>query len=218
MTAKKWIDLTPFVDLSTFPWLSIPYGIAKSERRLATFTDDAHQQIGYDAKRFKDREEWRWYNTIAKGIPVNGFVVPLNEAQDIDGWENKTDDPIWVANKNMDNFSLLQDWIGRQQCFTHTGRQLFFIQFNGQATTKHVDLRLNEESSDWRKDPVEFIWLSVFKNGKRMIIDGELVDSQCIWFNNSIPHWTEMADQVKWSFRVEGKFTEAFKHKIGWYA
>lgn len=215
---KKWIDLSKHLQMDMFPWLSIPYGIAKSERMLATFTYDAHQQIGYDASRFKTREEWRWYNTIAKGIPVNGFIVPLNEAQDISGWENRTDEPIWTANKSMAHFSLLQDWINRQNCFKHTGRQLFFIQFNGHATVPHVDIKLNTEESGWRKDPIEFIWLSVFKNGKRMVIDGERVDSQCIWFDNTIPHWTEPSDTVKWSFRVEGKFTDEFKNRIGWEA
>lgn len=210
---KKWIDLSKHVDLGTFPWLSIPYGIARSERILATFTDDAHQQIGYNGKRFKTREEWRWYNTIAKGIPVNGFIVPLNEAQDIPNWEFHTDEPVWTACKSMDNFALLQDWIHRQDIFKSTGRQLFFIQFNGHATPPHVDIK---QDNDHRKDPVEFLWLSVFKNGKRMIIDGERVDSQCIWFNNSVPHWTEVSDQVKWSYRVEGKFTDNFKQRIGW--
>lgn len=210
---KKWIDLSKHIDLVTFPWLSIPYGIARSERILATFTGDAHQQIGYNPNKFRTREEWRWYNTIARGIPVNGFIVPLNEAQDIPNWEFYTDEPIWTSCKNMENFALLQDWINRQQCFKATGRQLFFIQLNGHATTPHVDIEANNE---FREDPVEFIWLSVLKNGKRMIIDGERVDSQCIWFNNSLPHWTETSDQVKWSYRVEGKFTDEFKQRIGW--
>jgi hypothetical protein len=215
MAAKKWIDLRQHLDLVTFPWLSIGYGIARSERRLATFTDDEHQQIGYDAGRFKDREEWRWYNTITKGIPVNGFIVPLNEAQDITGWENRTDEPVWVANKSMKHFEALQDWVQRMRCFQTTGRQVFFIQFNGHQTTPHVDIKLNTEESGWRKEPIEFIWLSTKVDGKRMVIDGTKVDSQCIWFDNTIPHWTEKADRTRWSYRIEGKFTDEFKRKIG---
>jgi hypothetical protein len=212
-------DLTAHPSLKDFPWESVYEGLAKSRKTLTTFYGDLNSTKFTHTldNRWADRDQWRWYNALRHGINVEGFNVnvtslPASLMHHSQHWWARSHEPIWEPTDNTKHFVDLQSWIRGSGIFEHTGRQTFFVQLRGQGSMTHTDFN-PEAVPEHLRTPGEFIWITPPEMPKRLLVSGEPAP-WCCWFNHFEPHGCPPESETRWSLRVDGKFTKAFKDEF----
>jgi hypothetical protein len=217
---KDFYNLDGLINLSNFPWDEVHSGLAKSRKSASIFyqhegalTQQLKLHLNADYNKLT-AEQKVWYRAISGVKPLKGMDVLLSEPRSWEGAWYKIDSAVWWRkNSNAVNFPKLFNWIQNCDVFTETGRVIFFIQLQGQCTPPHID-------EDRKKIPAEhanqkeFIWLTPPSNPKKLLIDG-VHAGNVVWFNNYIKHETVAEHNVRWSLRIDGKFTSHFKKRLG---
>lgn len=204
---KDFYDLRSVLNMSTFPWFEIPVGIAKSSKKASVF-------YGHTGKvRGLTPEQNTWYATIANGAAFKGLDILLTTATTWDdAWYKLGHSEHWNNTANMRHFPMLQSWVRNANIFEEIGRQIIFIQFQNSSTPRHVDQDINLAPVEYRKNH-EFIWITSEANGKKLFVNDIQVPN-IVWFNSYEEHYTLPDDGLRWSLRIDGKFTKEFKEKI----
>jgi hypothetical protein len=204
-------DFTSAPMLQSFPWEETFVGLARANKTITTFYGDEHsKRHDTNDQRWKDRNEWRWYNVLRDGLTVEGFNVNVTSFIG-EHWWARIHEPVWLETVNAQYFDPLLQWITDSGIFNHTGRILFFIQLQNQGSPQHIDFDVERVPQHLRQ-PSEFLWLTPPTNPKKLLVDGELAPWAC-WFNHFKPHGTVAQDRPQWSLRVDGKFTDEFRNQ-----
>lgn len=207
---KDFYNLDSIVDLSGFPWEEIHTGLPKCKKNASIFY--GHDTIEDSAKSLTP-EQRVWFRTLKYGQPLKGLDVLLTNPQAWPGHWYRIDDPTyWHPTPDMQHFPQLTKWIQTSGIFTGTGRQIFFIQLQHQCTPPHIDEDRSKIPSGYGNQR-EFIWITSPINGKKLLVNG-VQTSNITWFNNYVEHQTLPEPEVRWSLRIDGKFTPEFKNKI----
>lgn len=208
---KNIVDFTSHESLKTFPWESVYEGLARAEKTITTFYGDEHSKR-HDTNdgRWKNRNEWRWYNVLKSGLNVEGFNVNLNSFLG-DYWWARIHEPVWVPTNNFKLFNPLIHWISSSGIFKHTGRILFFIQLANQGSPNHIDFDVLKVPENLRK-PSDFLWITPPDNPKTLTINGEQAPWAC-WFNHFLHHGSAPKDIPQWSLRIDGEFSQIFRRQ-----
>ena len=214
--SNRIFDFTSWPALQTFPWEEVYVGLAKAKKTVTTFYGDVHstQYAHTHDERWSDRDQWRWYNSLRHGVNVEGFnvnvtVLPPRLMTWREQWWARSHEPIWEPTDNYKHFAALQQWLAGAGIFQHTGRQTFFIQIAGQGSPTHTDFDPLKVDVGLRK-PGEFIWLTPPERPKKLHVNGEPAP-WCCWFNHFDPHGSSPEQDTRWSLRVDGVFTDAFR-------
>lgn len=209
------VDLTTAPQLSSFPFQDVVEGLARARKTVTTFYGDVHstQYTSTADARWTDKDQWRWYNALAHGANVEGFNVNLTACKTMAfsdyWWARSHQGDRWAPTDNMRFFGKLQSWLKGSGIFSETGRQVFFIQLNGQHSPIHTDfdpLKVPEEL----RAPGEFIWLTPPDRPKTLTVGGQAAP-WCCWFDHFVPHGTSPEADTRWSLRVDGVFAKEFR-------
>lgn len=210
-------DFTGVPALSAFPWESVYDGLARSKKTVTTFYGDVHStKFTHTARRgWADRDQWRWFNALRHGVGVEGFNVGLTGCVKMEygdhWWARSHQADFWRPTDDMRHFAALQEWLRHSGIFESTGRQVFFIQINGQHSPVHTDFDPAGVPEELRA-PGEFIWLTPPDRPKQLKVSGVEVP-WCCWFNHFDPHGSDPATDTRWSLRIDGVFTQEFRNK-----
>lgn len=204
---KDSYDLTSIANVESFPWDEIPTGIARSTKKASIF-------YGYNFVESKlTREQQMWRDAIVQGLPLKGLDILLTSAKNWKGsWYRLGIEKDWAPTENLQHFPRLQQWLKASNIFKEIGRQIVFIQLQNTSTPRHVDQQLNDAPEEYRAQP-EFIWITSPNLGKRLFINDVEV-SHITWFNSYLEHYTLPDSGLRWSIRVDGKFTDEFKKEL----
>lgn len=217
---KNFHNLEGLIDLSTFPWIEVYSGLAKSHKNASIFyghDKTAGQDLNLlaeDSYTNLTPEQRVWYRAVGGGHPLKGLDILLTTPKSWAGAWYRIDEPDWWSkNGNAAHFPTLLEWINKINVFSGTGRIIFFIQLQGQNTPPHVDEDQNNIPEGYSRQK-EFLWLTPPTNPKKLLIDG-VHAGNLVWFNNYTTHETVAEDNVRWSLRIDGKFTSEFKNRLG---
>jgi hypothetical protein len=204
---KDFYDLRSVLDMSAFPWSEIPVGIAKSNKKASIFYGHTSNTGGLTP------EQNTWYASITNGTALNGLDILLTSATTwADAWYKLGHRDHWTETVNIQYFPALQNWICNSNIFEETGRQIIFIQLQHSSTPRHVDQDINLAPVEYRKNQ-EFIWITSETNGKKLFVNNIQVPN-VVWFNSYQEHYTLPDNGLRWSLRIDGKFTKEFKEKV----
>jgi hypothetical protein len=206
---KDLYDLSMIIPVETIPWEEFYTGIAKSIKRGVPF-------YGYndDIVTGFNREQSEWYKSIKYGDNLKGLAVSLRFPKNPkSAWYTLGESKNWYETENYKNFPELIKWINDSRIFTETGRILFFIQLIGTQTPPHIDMDLSKAPIEYQKR-TEFIWLTDPNNSKQLLVNGNPAGNFA-WFDNYQTHETLSTNTTKFSLRIDGKFTDEFKKKLG---
>lgn len=209
---KNVYDLSRVLPMYSFPFKEIILGASKSSKSASIFYGITDRIEGYS------REETTWIRALAEAEPLKGMDILLTKPTDPDRWNESWyrlgDESYWEPNSNMKYFPELQHWIASTRVFEQVGRQIVFIQMQGSNTPEHVDQEAVNAPDGTVIEPPEFLWITSAKIGKKLVVDGKIVDTNVCWFNSYTPHQTLPSDGLRWSLRIDGKFTAEFKNKL----
>lgn len=208
---KDLYDLSMIIPTETIPWEEFYTGIAKSAKNGVPF-------YGYndDIVTGFNREQAEWYKSIKYGDNLKGLAVSLRFPKNPkSAWYTLGESKNWYETESYKNFPELIKWINNSNIFTETGRILFFIQLIGTQTPPHIDMDLSKAPLEYQKR-TEFIWLTDPNNPKQLLVNGKPAGNFA-WFDNFKTHETLPTTTTKFSLRIDGKFTEEFKKKLGIY-
>lgn len=204
---KDFYDLRSKIDMSLFPWAEIHTGIAKSHKKASVFYGFSGRDRGLTP------EQNTWYESITNGHALKGMDILLTSAKAWeDAWYKLGQGDHWTETANMQYFPALQNCIRNTGVFEQTGRQIIFIQLQNSNTPKHVDNNIDLVPAEYRKNP-EFVWITSESNGKKLFVNDCQVPN-VVWFNSYQPHYTIPEPGLRWSLRIDGKFTKEFKEKL----
>jgi hypothetical protein len=204
---KDIYDLRSIVNTAVFPWNEIPIGIAKSVKKASIFY--GHNSASNDLTM----EQQEWHRAITEGKPIKGLDILLTQAKTWhDAWYKLGQADHWTPTPNIQYFPKVQQWLKENNIFKETGRQIVFIQLQNASTPRHVDQDLNNAPEEFRT-PSEFIWITADRLGKRLFVN-DVEAPHITWFNSYIEHYTLPENGLRWSIRIDGKFTEEFKKKL----
>lgn len=206
---KDFYNLSSIVPVESFPWDSVLKGIAKSNKKASVF----YGYTSNDIETGLTKEQTQWYKSLKEGNSILGLDILLTTAKTWhDAWYRLTDKTHWVPTAELNNFPELIQWIRDAKIFKETGRIIFFIQLPFCNTPKHVDQNFEQIPDPYKVDP-EFLWITQPTNGKELLVNGIKTD-YVTWFNSYTTHETLPAPGLRWSLRIDGKFTDEFKQKI----
>jgi hypothetical protein len=204
---KDIYDLTGILNTNLFPWSEIPVGIARSVKKASIFY--GHNSIESDLTM----EQQVWHNAITASKPIKGLDILLTQAKSWhDAWYKLGHADHWIETDNFKHFPRLQKWLTANKIFKEIGRQIVFIQLQNAGTPRHVDQDLNDAPEEFRQ-PSEFIWITSPNQGKKLFVNN-VQTPHITWFNSYTEHYTQPEDGIRWSIRIDGKFTEEFKKKL----
>lgn len=206
---NDFYDLSTLLPIDKIPWEEIYTGIAKSTKQGVPFYGyNDHIISGFN------REETEWYHSIKFGDNLKGLAVILRLPRNSkSAWYTLGEHNNWYETANYKHFHELIKWVNDSNIFTETGRIIFFIQLIGTQTPRHIDMDLSKAPIEYQKR-TEFIWLTDPNNPKQLLVNGNPAGN-FTWFNNYAPHETLPSSTTKFSLRIDGKFTEEFKKKLG---
>lgn len=203
-------DLTSLIPMEDFPWQEVVLGASKSTKKASIFYG-----IGKNEHQLTP-EQTTWYAALNEGTALKGLDILLTQPRDQskwnDAWYQLGSSDFWEPSSNMQHFPSLQSWINSINVFAETGRQIIFIQLQNQSTPPHVDQDPRRAPPGYQ-DPTEFLWITSARGGKQLIVHGQTAPHVC-WFNSYVSHHTLAAPGLRWSLRIDGRFTEQFKEKL----
>jgi hypothetical protein len=208
---RDFYNLETIVDLTQFPWDEMYVGIAKCKKNASIF-------YGHESQEWANfnltSEQGTWFNSIKYGTPLKGLDILLTNPIRWPGhWYQLDIDTFWKPVPNIEYFPKLQEWIKNSGVFMGTGRQIIFIQLQNQCTPPHIDQDVSKIPPGFSHER-EFLWITPRDGGKKLLVNG-VQTGHITWFNNYQRHETIPEPDVRWSLRIDGKFTDEFKNKIG---
>lgn len=212
---KDYYNLDAHIPLKNFPWQEVYIGIAKSKKNASIFyghdaTESSTIPVDYMNDYASLSPEQRvWYRSAHTGMPLKGLDILLTHPVSWQGSWYRIDDPeYWKPTPDHANFKNLINWINNSGIFSGTGRIIFFIQLQHQHTPPHKDEN-PENIPEGYSQHREFIWLTPPHNPKKLLVNGKSVGNVA-WFNSYETHETIAEDNIRWSLRIDGKFSSAF--------
>lgn len=136
------------------------------------------------------------------------------------GWQSRFQEKQWTP--DSENFPNLKKWIEKlieDRVFQHLGRIIFFKAEHDVIMPKHRDLILPHET-EYTDHRHEFIHIRSTMDKKFYIWDNDIdvyhyVNCYSCFFNDQDWHGGEANDRQTFSLRIDGRFTDEFRQKIG---
>jgi hypothetical protein len=202
-------NLSAMVPMETFPWEEVLVGLSKANRKASVFYGHSDNKI----QPGLTKEQTQWYTAFKSGNSILGLDILLTTAKTWnDAWYRLSDKDHWTATPEIQHFPKLVEWIKESKVFQNTGRIIFFIQLPFCNSPKHVDEDFDRIPEPYKQHP-EFLWITQSTNGKELLVNGVKTD-YVTWFNSYTTHETLPAPGLRWSLRIDGKFTDEFKKRI----
>lgn len=192
------------VDQHELEMQAFRHGVAGTER-----LQEAAKDMTFDQRRR--------YLKLRYGVFNAGQSVYLR-APNIGYYENIDVAAANSPTANIQNFEFMYPWF-RALPFKEVGRILFFLNEHKCPVVEHSDLV--SVGAGEVKHGYEFVWLRPQLYSKPFYVLNEktgerhYVKGQSAWFNSFDVHGAEAVDTMTWTLRVDGKFTDAFKEKLG---
>ena len=151
------------------------------------------------------------YANLMRGHFSGCLHVPLTRLR-----VDKTFGHIWNPDAcepgpDQDKFPFLMDWV-RKMPMESVGRITLIMNCNGSGMPIHHDGSLAPHRN-------EFVWFNLYRKAF-FVYDRELrtkryAQSDAVMFDDRQWHGSNVSPDMSLSFRVDGKFTEEFKTKVG---
>jgi hypothetical protein len=141
------------------------------------------------------------------------------------GWESRFEEKPWT--EDAQHFPNLVKWLKSladpqgQDVFEYLGRVIFMLSEHDVKMPRHRDIILPEE--DYSNHRHEYIHIRPNADKGFFIADGpytkdedlQWVDCHACFFNDQDWHGGRHSDKQSFSLRIDGKFTDEFRNKIG---
>lgn len=180
--------------------------------------DHEIKQIGKEIGEYNNRDQFILFLKLAMGAydPYQFVFIKTEEG----GWESRFDEKQWAPDSVF--FPELRTWLENlvtEKVFDHLGRIIFFKAEHDCIMPMHRDLILPHEE-DYTDHRHEFIHIRTNLNKPFYIWDSEidkklLVTSHATFFNDQDWHAGGQTNVQTFSLRIDGKFTDEFRNKIG---
>lgn len=233
INCEKFIDIKNLKNMN----LEICSGIALSEIKAGTYGPGVIEEEKFNnflkikSKMLTDvsANSYRWksmdhnqqniFSKLYFGLYNPSTVVYLRESKPnvnpLYAYVNKHDENYYGWTKNIDLFPNLKIWLDnlKGNIFKTYGRILFFIHEHDCELLKHRDGIMYQPHKN------EFLWLNPMDIKKFYIFDEEknikhYVESSAAFFNDLDVHGGDKNNNMTWSLRIDGIFTEKFRKKI----
>lgn len=184
----------------------------KAYDELLTLPED--NPIRVNGKDLVDNELSTYLKFALGAYDLYSFYVLYDFKE---GWRENT--AVRGRQAASDYFPGVLEWIDtliEQQVFSHIGRATFFVQEAGGISFEHHDPSVDPEKPDV---PSEFIHLRPNTDRPFYVRDSETLEKFYIntragYWNDQDYHGGDTVSKPTYSFRIDGKFTDAFKEKI----
>lgn len=235
---QSYIDLTSFIDLNTLQSLhkEICYGLAKSKTSTTIYgigLGDLQQRKSFMdlAKQYKisndnfDREIFNSLNWDQRAVFFKLYeemynaskVVTLRDMPPEKRLENyflKGRAEHTEITENAQHFPKLLDWIYQIKIFEDVGRIVFFL------NEHDCTLQVHRDAPRYFPHREEFVWINPTGKKKFWLLDPDTkektyIDTSAAFFNSLDWHGGDAIPTYTYSLRIDGKFTDAFREKIG---
>jgi len=237
---KPFIDCQDFIDIDKLKSLNLEIcsGIALSGPQAGVYGPGVIEEhkygsfLSHKTKMQFDSEivDSRWsemdhnqqniFLKLYKNLYNPSTTVYLREPRkDVSGllsYKNKMSPEYFTWNNNIVHFPKLKLWLDDLigTVFESYGRILFFIHEHD------CELLLHRDGVTYYPHKNEFIWFNPTNNKKFYVFDEvenvrHDVESPAVFFNDLDMHGGDSTNSMTWSLRIDGKFTEDFKKKIG---
>jgi len=173
---------------------------------------------GRELGEYDNRDQFMLFLKLAMGAydPYQ-FVFLKTEAG---GWESRFEEKSWTP--DIQYFPELKAWLEslvENNILTHLGRVIFFKAEHDCWMPLHRDLILPDEH-DYFGHRHEFIHMRTCLDKPFYIWDPEtdekiLTESRATFFNDQDWHAGGTSPTQTFSLRIDGKFTDEFRKKIG---
>lgn len=136
------------------------------------------------------------------------------------GWDSRFDEKSWTP--DIEYFPNLKIWLEKlvkDEIFTHLGRIIFFKQEHDTVPGIHRDL-YQGSASEYPPHRNEFIHLTPDENKGLLLWDPEVneklyIKSRASWWNDSDWHGASASPVQTYGLRIDGRFTDNFRKKLG---
>lgn len=180
--------------------------------------DHEIRQLGREIGEWNNRDEFVLFLKLALGAydPYQ-FVFLKTEAG---GWESRFEEKSWTPDAQY--FPELRAWLEKlitDEVFEYLGRVIFFKAEHDVTMPLHRDLILPMET-EYTDHRHEFIHIRPNFEKGFYVWDNEkdeqvFVESHACFFNDQDWHGGVANNKQTYSLRIDGKFTDKFREKIG---
>jgi hypothetical protein len=179
--------------------------------------DHEIRKIGREIGEWQNRDEFVLFLKLALGAydPYQFIFLKTEDG----GWETRFEEKAWTP--DAEYFPELVEWISRLKgsVFEHLGRIIIFKAEHDGRTALHRDLIYPNET-DYFNHRHEFIHLRTRLDRDFYIWDQQTDNkvtamSHAIFFNDQDWHNGGVCNRQTFSIRIDGKFTDEFRQKVG---
>lgn len=241
INGKPYIDCSPYLDVNSLNLMNLEIcsGIALSSPKAGVYGPNIKDSQKYGnllmlKSKIKGQPHelnYKWHmmthdqqNIFAKlflKLYNPSSVVYLREPkQGIDGihaYMNKADKAFFDWTPNIIHFPTLRKWLDSLigPVFESYGRILFFIHEHD------CKLLIHRDGVAYAPHKNEFLWINPKASKKNFFIWDEdadvkhYVNTTAAFFNDLDMHGGDPSEYASWSLRIDGKFTDSFKQKLG---
>lgn len=233
ISGQNYLSLDSYLDIVKFDTIidDIILGIAKS-RYAAGPTNtgpgyldktkksvvDIYREILDDSDNqyhslIKSLKNWEPFTFIQYKWPshVLGQCLILRSSG-LGSYDSKDDKDKCIDYPIKSNFQSLLDYIDSQEIFASIGRIVIFLNEPGSNTIEHRDYADGISRND------EFIWICPLQNKRFYVRDDyekTYVESKFCYFDSANIHGSDPVQHNTFSIRIDGKFSEIFKSRVG---
>jgi len=179
--------------------------------------DHEIRRLGKEIGEWDNRDEFVLFLKLTLGAydPYQFIFLKTEEG----GWESRFEEKAWTP--DAEYFPEFKQWIEKLQgtVFDHIGRIIIFKAEHDGQTALHRDLIYPNET-DYFDHRHEFIHLRTRLDRDFYIWDSETdtkvtTTSYAIFFNDQDWHNGGCSNVQTFSIRIDGKFTEEFRQRVG---
>lgn len=182
--------------------------------------NDPIRVAGRELGEMNNRDQFIQYLKLALGgYDAYQFVFLKTEEG---GWDSRFDEKDWTSDAiYFPNLKLWLENLIKEKIFTHLGRILFFKQEHDCLPVVHRDAYETDLGIDrYIPHRNEFIHITPSDQKKMFLWDPETdektyIRSRACWFNDLDWHGAEKSISQCYGLRIDGKFTEEFRKKLG---
>lgn len=210
------------------------YFPAKTKNRTyKEMRDAANHSDPLLAKRYKkifkglnSKQKLR-FAELANDVLLSGSMLYLRSPEN-GKYRNTYDRRHCRDTHYVDNFPSLMDYIYKQLPFQSIGRIIIFVSNPGIEGQIHRDIGNNPEGRNFSNtclnkhvyEDNHFIWMNPGDKKKFFVYDEEAdkkhyIKSTSCMFNSNDFHGSDISNVTTYSIRVDGKFDNEFRRKIG---
>ena len=196
-------------------WFKPIYQVLEEYHELPD--DHEIKQIGKKIGEYDNRDQFILFLKLSMGAydPYQFIFIKSEEG----GWESRFEEKQWTSDSKY--FPELRQWLEKlvsDKVFEHLGRVIFFKAEHDVFMPLHRDLILPNEN-DYTDHRHEFIHIRTNLDKPVYIWDGKdkkiRIESHATFFNDQDWHAGGKTPKQTFSLRIDGKFTESFRKKIG---